>query len=129
MRKGRKGFTLIELLIVVVIVGILALAAIPLFENNSRDARRSEADRLLGAARDYCRAEYAKTNNPADVSAGFATQQATGAFDGHYYDVDTFATSSTVAGMEASLTTDTGVDGTGTMDFAWNSGVSTLTWS
>ncbi|MEZ5992553.1 MAG: type II secretion system protein [Planctomycetota bacterium] len=129
MREGRTGFTLIELLIVVVIIGILALAAIPLFENNSRDARRAEGERLLGAARDFCRAEYSKTNDPSSVAAGFTTQQGNGAFDGHYYDVDTFATSSSVGGMDAHVATDSGVDGTGTMDFAWASGKSSVSWS
>ena len=46
-----KGFTLIELLIVVVIVGILALAAIPLIASNTEEARSSEARAALGAMR------------------------------------------------------------------------------
>ena len=64
MRNNRKGFTLIELLIVVVIVGILALAAIPLITSNTRDARRAEGEQLLGSARDSARVEYAKSGAP-----------------------------------------------------------------
>ena len=129
MRAVRKGFTLVEILIVVVIVGILALAAIPLFSNSSRDARRSEAGRMLGAARDFCRAEYSKDGNTTNVGVAFGAQQANGAFDGHYYDVAAFADTSSVGGMDASLTTNAGVDGTGTMDFAWASGKAAISWS
>ena len=59
--KSRKGFTLIELLIVVVIVGILALAAIPLITANTRDARRSEGEQLLGSMKNRVKVAYTKT--------------------------------------------------------------------
>jgi len=56
-----KGFTLIELLIVVVIVGILALAAIPLIASNTEEARSSEARAALGAMKDRARVVYQRT--------------------------------------------------------------------
>jgi prepilin-type N-terminal cleavage/methylation domain-containing protein len=62
MRNKKKGFTLIELLIVVVIVGILALAAIPLIASNTRDARRAEGEQQLGTLKNRVKVAYARVN-------------------------------------------------------------------
>lgn len=49
--KGKKGFTLIELMVVVVIVGILASVAVPLYRGQQRRARAAEGVALLGSVR------------------------------------------------------------------------------
>ncbi|MBT5875926.1 MAG: prepilin-type N-terminal cleavage/methylation domain-containing protein, partial [Candidatus Latescibacteria bacterium] len=51
MRNQQSGFTLVELLIVVIIVGILAAVAIPLYRGATESAYGSEADAALGTIR------------------------------------------------------------------------------
>ena len=47
-KKGQKGFTMIELMVVVVIVGILAAIAIPIYGKYIKNARMTEATGRIG---------------------------------------------------------------------------------
>lgn len=50
-KRGKGGFTLIELMIVVIIVGILAAAAVPVYTSYVKRAYLTEAEASLGAIR------------------------------------------------------------------------------
>lgn len=51
MERRQTGFTLVELLIVVIIVGVLASVAIPLYNKSTERAYLTEADTALGVIR------------------------------------------------------------------------------
>lgn len=49
--KTKRGFTILELILVILIVGILAIAAIPFFQNMRDKALRAAEDGVVGAVR------------------------------------------------------------------------------
>jgi len=69
MKHRKKAFTLIELIIVVVIIGILALVAIPRYFANVTKAQKNAVYANLGLIREAALAYYAIHNiYPADTT-------------------------------------------------------------
>jgi type IV pilus assembly protein PilE len=78
MRNNEKGITLIELLIVIVIVGILAAIAVPVYTNYMLRARRADAKiglEQLRASQEMFRAERGRYANDGDDGNGLLTLQ------------------------------------------------------
>lgn len=58
MLRSRRGFTLIELMIVVIVVGVLAAVAIPMYQIVPERSKALEATSGLGMVRNAMRAYY-----------------------------------------------------------------------
>ena len=56
--RSQSGFTLVELMIVVIVIGILATVAVPMYQLIPERSRATEADAALGAIRSAMRVYY-----------------------------------------------------------------------
>ena len=72
MKKKMSGFTLIELIIVIVIIGILALVAIPRYFANIENARKTEAYATMRSYREAELAYYAKNGSYSTIASSAA---------------------------------------------------------
>ena len=77
--QSAKGFTMVELLVVLVIVGILAAVATPLYLANTRRARASEAVATMGLVRQALRDYNVAHPNSYQNIANITLQPPTGA--------------------------------------------------
>ncbi|MCC6465467.1 MAG: hypothetical protein IT463_09035 [Planctomycetes bacterium] len=115
------------------ILGVLALAAIPLFLSNSSEARRAEAEMMLGGLTGQARVAYAKSGMAplsltAPIDAG-GCEVSPFELQGTYYIVDdaigtprhSNSAYLTAHGISAS-------DGTCQHDFQWQGGNGKYTW-
>lgn len=99
MKKGRtkqKGFTLVELMVVVIIVGILASVAVPIYRANIRKAMASEGAALLGSVLTAQRIYYAEHNTYTTTKANLGVEAI-----GNKYFTDYSVTSADANGFTA----------------------------
>ena len=66
---NKKGFTMVELLVVLVIVGILAAVAVPIYLQNVQRARAAEAIATMGLLRQAERDYQLNSNNYFDIAS------------------------------------------------------------
>jgi len=67
--KKNSGFSLVELMIVIVIIGVLAAVAVPIYSNNVMKAKMSEADATLGSIRTQLRLYYGENGEYPTATA------------------------------------------------------------
>jgi len=91
MTRWTKGFTLVELMVVILIVGILAAAAIPLMRGRIDSAKWSEGNAAAGTIRSSVRVYFAETGDNTTIltalddagtqaALGFTTDDLTGTY-------------------------------------------------
>lgn len=68
--SDKKGFTIVELMVVILIVGVLAAATVPMFRAKMRHSEWSEGAATAGSIRQALRAYYAEDPIGAAAMAG-----------------------------------------------------------
>ncbi len=112
MKQQQSGFTLVELVMVIVILGILAVTAIPTFINLTGDAQQAATDGVAGALGSGSAINYAsrKANALNGVAVGNCTAVANTLQGG--LNADYTITAAAIAADATATCTVTGLGGT-----------------
>ncbi len=123
-RTKKKGFTLVELMVVVIIVGILATVAVPIYRTNIRKAMASEGAALLGSVLTAQRIYFAEHNAYTTTKSELGVDTI-----GNKYFTDYTVSSADANGFTAETTGTGGAAGvTVTMTYT-NAGGATISYS
>ncbi len=117
-----KGFTLIELMVVILIVGILAAASVPMMRGRIDSAKWSEGNATAGTIRSAVRVAFAEDSSATLTGAlSGATLQSTlgittADLDGTYFDEDDYSITAIDTSGHATVTVTS--DGSGNLPTA-----------
>lgn len=123
----RRGFTLIELMVVIMVVGVLASLAVPIFRERTKQSKWTEGAATAGLIRKALRAYYAEDPISAASLVGSTvdTVQGTlgffaGDLTGTYFQAGNFTITAIDGDGNAtiSVTAPAGLDGSGVLSSA-----------
>ncbi len=123
-KNRKRGFTLVELMVVVIIVGILASVAVPIYRANIKKAMASEGAALLGSVLTAQRIYYAEHTTYTSTKSDLGIDTA-----GNKYFTDYSLSGVSADGFTATTTGTGGAAGvTVTMPYT-NAGGATISYS